>query len=73
LFNISFTIRNLGAFFAGLAREKPGYPLQFLGFAYANPAGFPLLSLARPGGFWKKKVTVTFLIVPVKLIGKFGD
>jgi hypothetical protein len=25
----------------------PGYPLQFLGFAHANPAGFPLLSLAR--------------------------
>jgi hypothetical protein len=28
-------------------RKKPGFPLQVLGFAYANPAGFPLQSLAR--------------------------
>jgi hypothetical protein len=27
--------------------KKPGFPLQFLGFAYANPVGFPLQSLAR--------------------------
>jgi hypothetical protein len=31
---------------AGTARG-PGFPLQVLGFAYANPAGFPLQSLAR--------------------------
>jgi hypothetical protein len=37
-----------GRIFCGAKRrKKPGYPLQFLGFAYANPAGFPLLSLAR--------------------------
>jgi hypothetical protein len=29
-------------------RKKPGFPLQFLGFAYANPVGFPLQSLAPP-------------------------
>jgi hypothetical protein len=27
-------------------RKKPGFPLQVLGFAYANPVGFPLQSLA---------------------------
>jgi hypothetical protein len=25
-------------------KPQPGFPLQFLGFAYANPAGFPLQS-----------------------------
>jgi hypothetical protein len=30
-----------------LTRQKPGYPFQVLGFAYANPVGFPLLSLAH--------------------------
>jgi hypothetical protein len=35
----------------GASRQKPGFPLQFLGFANANPAGFPLQSLARPRGF----------------------
>jgi hypothetical protein len=30
-------------------RKKPGFPLQVLGFAYANPVGFPLQSLAHPG------------------------
>jgi hypothetical protein len=36
-------------------RKKPGYPLQVLGFADANPVGFPLLSLARApaAGFWR--------------------
>jgi hypothetical protein len=35
-------------FFARLARaKKPGCSLQVLGFAYANPVGFPLQSLAR--------------------------
>jgi hypothetical protein len=29
-----------------LRRKKPGFPLQVLGFAYANPVGFPLQSLA---------------------------
>jgi hypothetical protein len=28
----------------------PGFPLQVLGFAHANPAGFPLQSLAPPSG-----------------------
>jgi hypothetical protein len=32
---------------AAYAAPEPGFPLQFLGFAYANPAGFPLQSLAR--------------------------
>jgi hypothetical protein len=36
----------LGAFLAQSAK-KPGYPLQVLGFAHANPVGFPLLSLAQ--------------------------
>jgi hypothetical protein len=31
----------------GAKRQKPGFPLQVLGFAYANPVGFPLQSLAR--------------------------
>jgi hypothetical protein len=30
-------------------RQKPGFPLQVLGSAYALPVGFPLQSLARPG------------------------
>ncbi len=34
----------LMAHFAAWA--KPGYPLQFLDFAHAKSAGFPLLSLA---------------------------
>jgi hypothetical protein len=29
------------------AAQKPGFPLQVLGFANANPVGFPLQSLAR--------------------------
>jgi hypothetical protein len=28
-------------------RKKPGFPLQVLGFAHANPVGFPLQSLAQ--------------------------
>jgi hypothetical protein len=31
----------------GAPRQKPGFPLQVLGFANANPVGFPLQSLAR--------------------------
>jgi hypothetical protein len=31
----------------GAKRQKPGFPLQVLGFADANPVGFPLQSLAR--------------------------
>ncbi|MDR1626042.1 MAG: hypothetical protein LBT33_05825 [Spirochaetia bacterium] len=27
--------------------DQPGFPLQVLGFAAANPVGFPLQSLAR--------------------------
>jgi hypothetical protein len=36
------------------AREtkKPGFPLQVLGFAHANPVGFPLQShCARTSGY----------------------
>jgi hypothetical protein len=36
-----------GAHFFGRAKahpKKPGFPLQVLGFAYANPVGFPLQS-----------------------------
>jgi hypothetical protein len=28
----------------GAKRQKPGFPLLVLGFAYANPVGFPLQS-----------------------------
>jgi hypothetical protein len=28
----------------GAKRQKPGFPLQVLGFAHANPVGFPLQS-----------------------------
>jgi hypothetical protein len=39
---------NLGAFFCPQGRaKKPGFPLQVLGFATANPVGFPLQSLAH--------------------------
>ncbi|MDR1316360.1 MAG: hypothetical protein LBK13_05755, partial [Spirochaetales bacterium] len=31
----------------GAKRQKPGFSLQVLGFANANPAGFPLQSLAH--------------------------
>jgi hypothetical protein len=40
-----------------LRRKKPGFPLQVLGFAYANPVGFPLQSLARPTGFPRSRAT----------------
>jgi hypothetical protein len=33
-------------FFARGRAKKPGFPLQVLGFAHANPVGFPLQSLA---------------------------
>jgi hypothetical protein len=47
-FRIYFFQSKMAPFFARLERaKKPGYPLQVLGFANANPAGFPLLSLAR--------------------------
>jgi hypothetical protein len=44
-----FLLMSCGAFFwARSARpKKPGFPLQVLGFANANPVGFPLQSLAR--------------------------
>ncbi|MDR1315676.1 MAG: hypothetical protein LBK13_02280 [Spirochaetales bacterium] len=35
------------------SRKKPGFPLQVLGFANANPAGFPLQSLAPRSGSTK--------------------
>ncbi len=38
--------KNLGAFCRLTQAAKPGYPLQFLDFAHAKSAGFPLLSLA---------------------------
>jgi hypothetical protein len=31
-------------------QKKPGFPLQVLGFANANPVGFPLQSLAPHSG-----------------------
>jgi hypothetical protein len=34
-------------FFARRQAKKPGFPLQVLGFADANPVGFPLQSLAQ--------------------------
>jgi hypothetical protein len=34
------------AHFLRRCRKKPGFPLQVLGFANANPVGFPLQSLA---------------------------
>jgi hypothetical protein len=33
----------------GASRQKPGFPLQVLGFAYANPVGFPLQSPCAGG------------------------
>jgi hypothetical protein len=39
-------------FFARSRAKKPGFPLQVLGFAHANPVGFPLQSYcARTSGF----------------------
>jgi hypothetical protein len=35
--------------FLALPRQKPGFPLQVLGSAYALPVGFPLQSLAPHG------------------------
>jgi hypothetical protein len=62
-----------GAFFSRRPRspaKKPGFPLQFRGFAYANPVGFPLQSLARPRGcggcftaaqrFCESKIAISF-------------
>jgi hypothetical protein len=40
--------------------QKPGFPLQVLGFAYANPVGFPLQSLAR-----KKCLPKTNTLIPI--------
>jgi hypothetical protein len=34
-------------FWAADAAQKPGFPLQVLGFAHANPVGFPLQSLTQ--------------------------
>jgi hypothetical protein len=43
-----FSPHDFGRIFWGASRpKKPGFPLQVLGFANANPAGFPLQSLAR--------------------------
>jgi hypothetical protein len=39
----SFT-SEIWAHFLPRCGKKPGFPLQFLGFAYANPVGFPLQS-----------------------------
>jgi hypothetical protein len=39
--------RRCWAHFSRMRREKPGFPLQVLGFAAANPVGFPLQSLAH--------------------------
>ncbi|MDR1317036.1 MAG: hypothetical protein LBK13_09210 [Spirochaetales bacterium] len=37
----------MAPFFVRGRTKKPGFPLQVLGFAYANPVGFPLQSLAQ--------------------------
>jgi hypothetical protein len=42
-------------FWAAQAAQKPGFPLQVLGFANANPVGFPLQSLARAAAATRKK------------------
>ena len=44
--NFQKTNNILGAFCRLKQAAKPGYPFQFLDFAYAKSAGFPLLSLA---------------------------
>jgi hypothetical protein len=41
-----YNLSEFGRIF-GAKRQKPGFPLQVPGFANANPAGFPLQSLAR--------------------------
>jgi hypothetical protein len=46
-------ISEFGRIFLRITAKKPGFPLQFLGLAFASPAGFPLQSLARvPGTFF---------------------
>jgi hypothetical protein len=46
----------MARFFArSLRAKKPGFPLQVLGFANANPVGFPLQSLARAPAATRKK------------------
>jgi hypothetical protein len=41
----NFSEEEFGRIFCGAQRrKKPGFPLQVLGFAYANPVGFPLQS-----------------------------
>jgi hypothetical protein len=42
-------------------RKKPGFPLQVLGFAYANPVGFPLQSSGARPAAKKKKITTNCL------------
>jgi hypothetical protein len=37
----------MARFFTRRRVKKPGFPLQVLGFAQANPVGFPLQSLAH--------------------------
>jgi hypothetical protein len=41
----------------GAKRQKPGFPLQVLGFANANPVGFPLQSLAPRSGSAESEFT----------------
>jgi hypothetical protein len=41
----------MARFFVRGRTKKPGFPLQVLGFAHANPVGFPLQSLAPHGLF----------------------
>jgi hypothetical protein len=45
---MNFNPHDLGAIFLSEdGQKKPGFPLQVLGFANANPVGFPLQSLAH--------------------------
>jgi hypothetical protein len=46
----------MARFFARPRAKKPGFPLQVLGFANANPVGFPLQSLAHAPAAIRKKI-----------------
>jgi hypothetical protein len=46
--------------------DQPGFPLQVLGFAHANPVGFPLQSLAhRRAAILHSKIAT----IPLRLTG----
>jgi hypothetical protein len=53
---------------SGASPRKPGFPLQVLGFANANPAGFPLQSLARAQR--QRKIASRFCHQPGRMGGQ---